>query len=137
MHLRRGTRVPSGSAYNQFITYAGSYRFVRITLNVVKADDDEVALLGHELQHAVELADAPAVDDDSDYERLYDRIGYQSCSRAAPRCYETDRAVRAGRDVLRELRRPPGVGAAIAAAQVMGRWMAQVGTFSADAGDEP
>ena len=64
-----------------------------------------MALLGHELRHAVELAEAPAVDDDGDYQRLYDRIGYQSCSRAAPRCYETDAAVRAGRAVLTELRK--------------------------------
>ena len=40
VHLRRGTKMPQGSAYNQFITYAGSYRFVRITLNVAEADDD-------------------------------------------------------------------------------------------------
>ena len=63
-----------------------------------------MALLGHELRHAVELAEAPAVDDGDDYERLYDRIGYLSCTRAAPRCYETVAAVRAGRAVLGELR---------------------------------
>ena len=39
VHLRRSTKMPQGSAYNQFITYAGSYRFVRITLNVAEADD--------------------------------------------------------------------------------------------------
>ena len=96
--------MPQGSAYTQFITYAGSYRFVRITLNVAEADDTSVALLGHELRHAVELAEAPAVDDDGDYQRLYDRIGYLSCTRAAPRCYETVAAVQAGRAVLVELR---------------------------------
>ena len=104
VHLRRSTQMPQGSAYTQFITYAGSYRFVRITLNVAEADDTSVALLGHELRHAVELAEAPAVDDDDDYQRLYDRIGYLSCTRAAPRCYETVAAVRAGRAVLVELR---------------------------------
>jgi hypothetical protein len=138
VHLRRGTKVPPGSAYNQFITHAGSYRFVRITLNVAKTDDHEVALLGHELHHAVELAEAPAVDDDRDYQRLYQRIGYESCSRAAPRCYETDGAVKAGRAVLSELRiKPQGVGAALAAAQVLGRWMAQIGSFSAEVAETP
>ena len=63
-----------------------------------------MALLGHELQHAVELAEAPAVEDAADYEQLYERIGYESCSSAARRCFETDAAVQAGRDVLRELR---------------------------------
>ena len=105
VHLRRGTTVPAGSGYNQFITYAGSYRFLRITLNVDKVNDDAVALLGHELRHAVELAEEPAVDDGVEYQRMYDRIGYQSCSRAAPRCYETHAAVNAGRDVMRELKK--------------------------------
>ena len=139
VHLRRSTKVPAGSAYNQFITYAGSYRFVRITLNVAEADNPAVALLGHELRHAVELAEAPAVDDSADYQRLYDRIGYESCSRAAPRCYETEAAVRAGREVLHELRKKPiGVGAAIGAAQLLARWLAQAGGgWSADTGNAP
>jgi hypothetical protein len=107
VHLRRGTQVPAGSGFNQFITYAGSYRFVRITLNVDKVDDGAVALLGHELRHAVELAEEPAVDDGVEYQRMYDRIGYQSCSRAAPRCYETHAAVIAGRAVMRELKKNP------------------------------
>ena len=95
-----------------------------------------MALLGHELRHAVELAEAPTVEDSDDYERLYDRIGYESCSRAAPRCYETEAAVRAGRDVLSELRKKPiGVGAAIGAAHLLARWLAQAGGgWSAEAG---
>ena len=104
VHLQRATHLRAGSGYNQFITHAGSYRFVRITLNVVKEDDDGVALLGHELQHAVELAEAPTVEDGADYEQLFERIGYESCSPVVRRCFETDAAVRAGRDVLRELR---------------------------------
>ena len=138
VHLRRGTQVPAGSGYNQFITYAGSYRFLRITLNVDRINDDAVALLGHELQHAVELAEEPAVDDRHEYERMYDRIGYQSCSRAAPRCYETHAAVIAGRDVMRELKRKPaGLGIALNAAQVLHRWLAQASGWSAKASSAP
>jgi hypothetical protein len=138
VHVRRGTRLPAGSGYNQFITYAGSYRFLRITLNVDRVNDDAVALLGHELRHAVELAEAPAVDDDGDYQRLYDRIGYLSCARAVPRCYETQAAVMAGRDVLRELRNKPiGVAPAISAVHLLRRWLAQAGPWSAEAGQMP
>ena len=138
VHLRRGTQVPAGSGYNQFITYAGSYRFLRITLNVDRINDDAVALLGHELRHAVELAEEPAVDDGKEYERMYDRIGYQSCSRAAPRCYETHAAVIAGRDVMRELKKKPaGLGVAINAAQVLHRWLAQASGWSAEASSAP
>jgi hypothetical protein len=128
VHVRRATAVPEGSAHTQFIATAGSYRFVRITLNVDDVADEDVALLGHELRHAVELADDPDVNDDGDYQRFYDRIGYQSCQRAAPRCYETHSAVQAGRDVLRELKqRPIAVGGAIGAATALGRWLSQAG----------
>jgi len=138
VHLRRGTSLPAGSGYNQFITHAGSYRFVRITLNVDRVGDDAVALLGHELRHAVELAEEPAVDDRHEYERMYDRIGYQSCQRAAPRCYETLAAVIAGRDVMRELKKKPaGLGAAISAAHLVHRWLAQAGGWSAAAAAAP
>ena len=138
VHLRRGTQVPAGSGFNQFITHAGSYRFLRITLNVDRVNDDAVALLGHELRHAVELAEQPAVDDGDDYERMYDRIGYQSCQRAAPRCYETHAAVIAGRDVMRELKKKPaGLGAAISAAHLVHRWLAQAGGWSAAADEGP
>ena len=138
VHLRRGTQVPAGSGYNQFITYAGSYRFLRITLNVDRVNDDAVALLGHDLRHAVELAEAPALDDSREYERMYDRIGYQSCARAAPRCYETHAAVVAGHDVMRELKKKPaGFGVAINAAQVLRRWLAQAGSWSAETGEAP
>jgi hypothetical protein len=105
VHMRRGSSGRIGSGYNQFVGYAGQHRFVRITINVTEADDDAVALLGHELRHAVELADAPSVDDGHDYERLYERIGHSRCQRALSRCYETDAAVSAGRKIMRELRR--------------------------------
>jgi hypothetical protein len=137
VHLQRGTGIPAGSGYNQFITYAGSRRFLRITLNVDQVSHDAVALLGHELRHAVELAEAPAVDDGDDYGRLYDRIGYQSCARAAPRCYETYAALIAGREVLRELKQKPTVlGAALGAAHLVRRWLSQAG-WSAAADEAP
>ena len=82
VHLERGPQPWLGAGFNQFVAEVGERRFVRITLNVAQLDADAVALLGHELQHAVELADAPDVDDIDGYERLYRRIGYRSCSRA-------------------------------------------------------
>lgn len=138
VHLRRGTTGRAGSGYNQFVARAGSYRFVRITLNVAEANDDAVGLLGHELRHAVEVAEAPAVENGHDYEQLYERIGYLSCQRAARRCYETDAAVAAGRDVMRELRRktPAGMAVAVAAGQLIRRWL-ESGAPLADTREAP
>ena len=125
VHVQRGAKARAGAAFNQFVAQVGSYRFVRITINVDSNTDDAVALLGHELRHAVEVADTPSVEDGDDYERLYERIGYLSCQAAVPRCYETEAAVDAGRAVLRELKRkqPAGVAAALAAAQLIRRWV--------------
>jgi hypothetical protein len=103
VHLERGGQPWLNAGFNQFVTGVGERRFVRITLNVAQVDDDAVALLGHELQHAVELAVEPDVDDLESYERLYRRIGYRSCSRES-RCFDTVAAVTAGRLIRTELR---------------------------------
>ena len=106
VHLERGPQPWLGAGFNQFVAEVGERRFVRITLNVAQLDADAVALLGHELQHAVELADAPDVEDIDGYERLSRRIGYRSCSRET-RCFDTVAAVAAGRAILKELRQRP------------------------------
>lgn len=115
VHLERGPHPWLGAGFNQFVAGVGERRFVRITLNVAQVDADAVALLGHELQHAVELAGAPDVDDIDGYERLYRRIGYRSCARE-PRCFDTDAAVAVGRAVLKELRQRSGPIASLARA---------------------
>ncbi len=51
-------------------------RHVRITIRVPGFDSEEIAWLGHELWHAVEIARAPEVRDQASLERLYERIGY-------------------------------------------------------------
>jgi hypothetical protein len=107
VHLERGPQPWLAAGFNQFVAEVGERRFLRITLNIAQLDADAVALLGHELQHAVELADAPDVDDIDGYERLYRRIGYRSCARE-PRCFDTVAAVAAGRAILKELRQHSG-----------------------------
>ena len=107
VHLERGPQPWLGAGFNQFVADVGERRLVRITLNVALLDAEAVALLGHELQHAVELADAPDVGDADEYERLYRRIGYRSCARE-PRCFDTAAAVAVGRAILKELRQRSG-----------------------------
>lgn len=138
VHLRRGSDGKVGSGYNQFVARAGSYRFVRITINVAQANDAAIALLGHELRHAVEVAEAEAVDDGHDYQRLYERIGYSSCRQAVRRCYETNEAVTTGREIMRELlqKKPAGVATAVVAAQLIRRW-AEGGAPLANASEAP
>jgi hypothetical protein len=64
--------------------------------------DDAVGWLGHELQHALEVAAAADVTNEAGLERLYRRIGRLQVHQVSR--FETDAAVRAGEQVLAEVR---------------------------------
>lgn len=85
-------------AYTLFITHAAGTRYLRVTINCWKVSQDaRIQMLGHELQHALEIAAAPDVQDARSLTRLYRRIGYQ----VRPRQFET-RAARATTDLVRD-----------------------------------
>ena len=62
--------------------------------------------MGHELQHAVEIADRPTIVDTASMQREYERIGYVNhiASTAGIISFETDLALRVGDRIFRELR---------------------------------
>lgn len=66
------------TARTKLVTATAGVRFLRIDINARTAPGDRLPLLAHELQHAVELADAPDVRDDEGVRRLYRRIGSAS-----------------------------------------------------------
>lgn len=63
--------------------------------------DHLIAVIAHELQHAIEVADAPDVVDGTSLRRLFERIGYRLMFSHG---FETDAAVRVGDVVRQELR---------------------------------
>ena len=63
------------TARTKLVATVPGARFIRISINVGWGDRDRVALLAHELQHAVEIAEQHDVRDDDGVRRLYDRIG--------------------------------------------------------------
>lgn len=85
------TRIASGS---------GGYRYVRITLESSLAPDLRAAVLGHELQHACEIARSPA-ETVAGLRRLYQQIGRPVPG--AGEAFDTPAADAAGRRVWREL----------------------------------
>ena len=103
VYVSRGSLAGQTSGATQLLTSSGGYRYVRVTMELNPDTDVGVAMLGHELRHALELADAPWVNDDGGVLSLYREIGYSSCTRPTP-CYDTLEAVEAGRQVLVELR---------------------------------
>jgi hypothetical protein len=74
-------------------------RYVRIQIALRGAPDDSIALLGHELQHAIEVAQETAVNDQDELAALYQRIGM----RGGDKIYDTFAAQEVGRMVRREL----------------------------------
>jgi len=128
VHLRRGPTGDRASGYNQFVAAVGGFRFVRIILAVDQANDDAVALLGHELQHAVELAGDSQVTDRQAYEELYERIGNRSCVSQRGDCFDTPEAALVGRSVRAELKRrgSAAVAGAAAAGDLVRTWLARL-----------
>jgi hypothetical protein len=74
-------------------------RYVRIQIALRGSPDDSIALLGHELQHAIEIAEATDVTDEAGLVKLYQRIG----TRGGQHVYDTIAAQETGRVVRREL----------------------------------
>jgi hypothetical protein len=89
----------------QFITRAGGQRYVRVWLLGTLQDDAAIAVLGHELYHATEIAQAPWVMNQLSLAGLYDEIGRESrAAGPASRGFETEMAQEVEHRVRKELR---------------------------------
>jgi hypothetical protein len=82
------------------VTAAGSTRFIWVKVDLRAADSEVISHIGHELRHALEVIEAPAVRDNSSAFFLYNRIGTHTVGSAI----ETNAAVAAGRRIRKELR---------------------------------
>jgi hypothetical protein len=94
--------LPAG--LNGQLTLAGagqSWRYLRIGIDCRQSRDGQIASLGHELQHAVEIADAGSIVDQRSIQALYGRIGF-SVDRSGRR-FESEAARHAGAGVRRDL----------------------------------
>jgi hypothetical protein len=91
-------RLPAG------LSYAGSggrFRYLRISLNPMNTHTEMITMIGHELQHAVEIASEPTVRTRRDLEKFYSRIGMPNRARAT---WDTEAARQVGRQVQQEAR---------------------------------
>jgi len=92
------------SGDTQFVATAGGQRYLRIRLDVRLHDEAAIAMLGHELQHAWEIAAHPWVSDQKTLHQLYVQIGYESQRALRSHAVETTAARDTARDVLQELK---------------------------------
>lgn len=79
----------------------GHQRYLRIQVRGDLSPIELIALIGHELRHALEIAEHPAVRDESAMLTLYQRIGHPSTG--ALHTFDTQAAQTAGRQVRMEL----------------------------------
>lgn len=77
------------------------FRYVRVSLNPDLSGEELIATLAHELQHVVEVAQAPLVVDPGTLSALYRRIGIERLSHTE--AFDTEAAKRVGEQVRREL----------------------------------
>jgi hypothetical protein len=96
--LRPDMRESIGGSL-RFLAKSATHRFLRVQVSRADAPLWRVALLGHELQHAVEVAEAGDIASPDDMRALYHRIGVPT----GPDAYDSLAAREAGFTVRDEL----------------------------------
>ena len=87
-----------------FAASAAGIRYVRISISRQLFGCDLVAIIGHELQHAAEVADAPGVRDQHSMAAFYRRIGIRRDD-LFDEAFDTTKAIAAGQRIRRDLAR--------------------------------
>jgi hypothetical protein len=86
-----------------FLSSAGGYRYVVVRMARLPRAQ-QIAIMAHELQHAVEIAETPSIVDGPSLAREYKRIGYVNSRSELPGvAFDTRAAIRAGEQVMKEL----------------------------------
>jgi hypothetical protein len=85
------SREDLGAYLAHDITVAGGRRYLHVAIETLGTDRHIVARLGHELQHAVEVAQAPDVRDAAAIEQLFIRLDIRSICKG---CFETAAALK-------------------------------------------
>jgi hypothetical protein len=106
VYLRGAQLSPRLDGQLTFVSAAGGFRYVVVHLAADRPWHRQIAALGHELQHAVEIAEHPDIIDHAALARAYTRIGFPRVPRQhAVRSFDTLAAIAAGEQIRRELAR--------------------------------
>jgi hypothetical protein len=101
VYIESGRGLPSTLA-GRMLLAAGpaNQRYLRIQVTGQPRSNELIALVGHELRHALEVAECPEVRDERSLLALYERIGHPG---ASEHHYDTLAAQNTGRKVRTEL----------------------------------
>jgi hypothetical protein len=85
------------------IVAKGTHRYLRLRLNPFGPVEQRISVIAHELQHALEIAQAPNVGRSETVQSFFELIGFTHGTQCGD-CYETTRALDVERTVREELR---------------------------------
>jgi len=98
-----------------FLSSSGGYRYLVVHLPVGQSKQQQIAMLGHELQHAVVIADASSVIDSDTLRKEFERIGKVTmAANGRDFSFDSQAATDARQRILREM---SGDGPAVASAR--------------------
>lgn len=87
-----------------FISAVAGFRYLLVQVRSGLDQRGTTSILGHELQHAVEVADQPEIVDHLSFARAYARFGFRrSPAGVRGQAFDTVAAIVAGRQVARDL----------------------------------
>jgi hypothetical protein len=96
-----------------FLSSSGGYRYVVVHLPVGQSKQNQIAMLGHELQHAVVIADAPSVIDSDTLRKEFERIGKVTmAANGRDFSFDSQAATDARQKIQREMNDGPAVASA-------------------------
>ena len=106
VYLRCAQLSPRLDGQLTFVSAAGGFRYLVVHVAMDRPWYRRIVTLGHELQHAVEIADDPDIIDQAALARAYTRIGFARVpGQHAARSFDTLAAIAVGEQVRRELAR--------------------------------
>ena len=82
-----------------FVTSVNGLRYVRVTIDCTLSPRRQIALLAHELQHALEIGERTDILDAEAMESLYEDIGFESFENGSHKSFETEAAIAVQRTV--------------------------------------
>ncbi len=102
VHIEATRNLPSGiGGITRFVASRGEYRYLRISLSLWLPPADRVAIVGHELQHALEVAQSLSVNA-AEVRKWFETSGFRV--RVSHDLFETSAALQIEKRIRQELR---------------------------------
>lgn len=91
------------NGYLSFQSASGGQRYLLVHVPSYRPQIELISVIGHELQHAVEIAEAPAVTDSRSLARHYQQVGFDVTLDRSGSRFESRGAIDAGQRVRRDV----------------------------------